>query len=68
MEATPCMNYFDSDTSNSTNMVVHIDEKGGTVIYIYVCGQGCTQFIRHRLAILSFSQPNLSRPRYIRLY
>jgi hypothetical protein len=39
-------NYFDSDMSNSINMVVLFDEKGGTVNYIYVCGQGHTQFIR----------------------
>ena len=30
------MNYFDSDLSNSTNMVVYFDWKA--VIYIYVCG------------------------------
>ena len=37
------MNYFDSDMSKSTNMVVYIDWK--TVIYIYVCGKCCTQFM-----------------------
>jgi hypothetical protein len=31
------MNYFDSDMSKSTNMVVYFDWK--TVIYIYICGQ-----------------------------
>ena len=37
------MNYFDSDMSNSTNTAVYFDWK--TVIYIYVCGQCCTQFM-----------------------
>jgi hypothetical protein len=37
------MNYFDSDMSKSTNMVVYFDLK--TVIYIYVCGQCRSQFV-----------------------
>ena len=37
------MNYFDSDMSKSTNMVVYFDWK--TVIYIYVCGKCSTQFM-----------------------
>jgi hypothetical protein len=34
---------FDSDMSESTNTVVYFDWK--TVIYIYVSGKCCTQFI-----------------------
>jgi hypothetical protein len=37
------MNYVDSDMSKSTNTVVYFDWK--TFIYIYVCGQGRTQFM-----------------------
>jgi hypothetical protein len=37
------MIYFDSDMSKSTNTVVYFDWK--TVIYIYVCGKCCTQFM-----------------------
>ena len=37
------MIYFDSDMSKSTNTVVCFDWK--TVIYIYVCGKYCTQFM-----------------------
>ena len=35
--------FFDSDMSKSTNMVVYLDWK--MVIYIYVCGKCRTQFI-----------------------
>jgi hypothetical protein len=37
------MIYFDSDMSKSTNTVVYFDWK--TIIYIYVCGKGSTQFM-----------------------
>jgi hypothetical protein len=37
------MIYFDSDMSKSTNTVVYFDWK--TIIYIYVCGKCCTQFM-----------------------
>ena len=37
------MIYFDSDISNSINMVVYFDWK--TVIYIYACGKCRTQFM-----------------------
>ena len=37
------MIYFDSDMSKSKNMVVYFDWK--MVIYIYVCGKCCTQFM-----------------------
>jgi len=37
------MNYFDSDMSKRAYMVVYFDWK--TVIYSYVCGQCCTQFM-----------------------
>ena len=37
------MIYFDSDMSKSTNTVVYFDWK--TVLYIYVCGKCCTQFM-----------------------
>jgi len=37
------MIYFDSDLSQSTNMVVYFDWK--MVIYIYVCGKCRTQFM-----------------------
>jgi hypothetical protein len=37
------MIYFDSDMSKSTNTVIYSDWK--TVIYIYVCGKCCTQFM-----------------------
>jgi hypothetical protein len=37
------MNYSDSDMSKSTHTVVYFDWK--TVIYIYACGQCCTQFM-----------------------
>ena len=37
------MNYFDSDMSKSTNMVVYFYWK--TIIYIYVCGKCRTQFM-----------------------
>ena len=37
------MNYFDSHMSKGTNTVVYFDWK--TVIYIYVCGKCCTQFM-----------------------
>jgi ArsR family metal-binding transcriptional regulator len=37
------MNYFDSNMSKSTNTVVYFDWK--TVIYIYVSGKCCMQFI-----------------------
>ena len=34
------MNYFDSDMSNSTNTVVHLDEKGGN-LFLHL--QHCVQ-------------------------
>ena len=37
------MIYFDSYISKSTNTIVYFDWK--TVIYIYVCGKCCTQFM-----------------------
>jgi hypothetical protein len=37
------MIYFDSDKSKSTNTVICFDLK--TVIYIYVCGKGRTEFM-----------------------
>jgi hypothetical protein len=37
------MIYFDSDISKSTNTVAYFDWK--TIIYIYVCGIGRTQFM-----------------------
>ena len=37
------MIYFDSDISKSTNTAVYFDWK--TVIYIYACGKGRTQFM-----------------------
>jgi hypothetical protein len=37
------MNYFDSDMSNITNMVVYSDWK--IVLYYYICEQCRTQFI-----------------------
>ena len=37
------MEYFDSDTSNSTNTVAYFDWK--MVFYIYACGQYRTQII-----------------------
>ena len=36
------INYYDSDMSNITNKVVHFMRK--MVNYVYVYGQGCTQF------------------------
>ena len=42
-EPLASMNYFNSDMSKSTNMVVYFDWK--TVIYIYVCEKCHTQFM-----------------------
>jgi hypothetical protein len=49
------MNYFDSDMPNSTKTVVYYHGKDDN-LYIYICGQGHKQFIRCRLAVLSFDQ------------
>ena len=47
------MIYFDSDMSKSTNTVVYFDWK--TVIYIYVCGKCCTQFMLPMEKSVAFS-------------
>jgi hypothetical protein len=39
------MNYFDSDMSNSTNTVVHFDEKSGNLCPRLRLRQGRTQFM-----------------------
>ena len=47
--------------SNSTNTVVHFDGKEVGNLCFLVCEQGHTQYMQHRLAVLSFYLPNSSR-------
>jgi hypothetical protein len=54
------MNYFDSDMSNSTNTVVHFDEKSGNLCPRLRLRQGRTQFMWSRFAVLSFIPLNSS--------